>query len=146
MRLARTEPAGKVYSKAEMARVLKQRLTIVQARERARRLGWRNNPATLAEDVTKGVVEVIDGKTVFRLRWPINLGSRRDGPYVLISYEPLGIEEHGKTEQEALEAFAYHFGALWNGIAQADDRNLTKDARKLKREMRSLVDFAFTRS
>ena|SRR5713226_1614023 len=114
-------------------------MTLEQATRGGNRLGWRRNPATVAQDVTKGVVEIIDGDTIFCLRSPINLIVRRDGPHFLIAYEPLGIEEHGKTEKEALGAFAYHFGALWEGIAQADDRKLTKGAIQLKREIRSLV-------
>lgn len=122
-----------------MARLLKKRLTLEETPAGARRLGWHRNPATVAQDVTQGVVEIADGDMIFRLRKPINLTVRRDGLYFLIVYEPLGIEEYGKTEKEALDAFAYHFGALWEGVAQAADRKLTKDALQLKREIRSLV-------
>jgi hypothetical protein len=115
------------------------RLTIREARRR-RRVGYRKNPATLAQDVTEEVLKIIDGKTVFQLAAPIDLTLRREGPRVVVAYEPLGIEECGKTKAEALDAFAYHFGALWEEIAECEDGGLTGDARQLKRKMRTLVE------
>jgi hypothetical protein len=103
-------------------------------------VGYRKNPATLAQDVTEEVLKIIDGKTVFQLATPIDLALRREGPHVVVAYEPLGIEECGKTKAEALDAFAYHFGALWEEIAQCDDGGLTGEARQLKRKMRTLVE------
>ena len=106
-----------------MARVLKKRVALQETAARARRLGWRWNPATVAQDVTEGVVEIIDGDTIFRLRKPIDLTVRRDGPYFLIVYQPLGIEEYGKSEKESLDTFAYHFGALWEGVPRPTTEN-----------------------
>ncbi len=63
----------------------------------------------------------------------------------MVGYEPLGIEEYGETEFEALQAFTYHFGAIWEEIGTADDSRLTGDARQVKRELRSLIQSVSTR-
>jgi hypothetical protein len=115
------------------------RLTVREVRRRPRRLAYRENPATMAQDVTTEVLKIIDGRTVFRLTTAIDLAVRREGPHVVVAYEPLGIEECGKTKAEALDAFAYHFGALWEQFVECEDGALTGDARQLKRKMRSLV-------
>ena len=115
------------------------RPTIREARRRTQRLGYQANPATLAQDVTEQVLKIIDGGRVFHLSAPIDLDVRQEEPHVVIAYQPLGIEECGKTKAEALDAFAYHFGAMWEQIAKADDSGLSGDARALKRKMRSLV-------
>jgi hypothetical protein len=58
---------------------------------------------------------------------------------VVVAYEPLGIKECGEIKAGALDALAYHFGALWEEIAECEDGGLTGDARQLKRKMRILV-------
>ncbi len=124
-----------------MARLV-QRLGRQESTRRGRRLGTPKAPVAVAAQtgVSRQLAEIIDGDATFRLRKPLEVTVRREGPYIVMNYEPLGIEEYGKTELAALEAFAYHFGALWEGIAQANDRKLTSEARELKQALRSLVE------
>jgi len=128
------------WEQGEMARVV-GRVSIKRELGRtARRPSYRKNPATLAQDVTEGVLKIIDGSTIFHLSKPIDLTVQQAGPYILISYDRLGIQECGRTKVEALDAFAYHFGALWEQVAEADDVTLTGDARQIKRAMWVLVE------
>jgi hypothetical protein len=99
----------------------------------------RRNPATLAEDVAQNVVSIVHCGKVFELKRPIDLDLRPDGPGFVVSYDDLGIEEYGYTEQEALNAFAEHFCSAWEMIAQEDDRKLGRDAIPLKRKLLALV-------
>jgi hypothetical protein len=76
-------------------------MTLRRAEARPDRRRPLRNAVTVAVDATQGIDEIIDGKTVFRLRKPMDLTVRPDGRYVLVGYEPLGIEEQGRTEREA---------------------------------------------
>ncbi len=57
----------------------------------------------------------------------------------LWEYESLGIIAHGESRDEAREAFYNEFAFLWDTYADADDKELTEDARELKRKLRELV-------
>ena len=85
------------------------------------------------------MVRIIHGNTVFSLCAPIDLEVRDEGSYCVVGYEPLGLQGRGRNQEEALESFADQFSGTWDWIASADDPELTQDARRLKRKMRSLV-------
>jgi hypothetical protein len=53
--------------------------------------------------------------------------------------ELLDITVWGKTRDEAEEAFAFAFHSLFENFAKEDDKNLTPNARRLKRTLRQLV-------
>jgi hypothetical protein len=135
-----------MYTEGSMARVTKKVMLVGSAntKQSVRRRRVRN-PATMAENATEEVVQINDGNTIFHLRKPIDLCVRRESRHFVVGYEPLGIEESGETEFEALRAFANHFGDIWQEIAVADDGQLTSDARQLKRRLQSLVQSVSTR-
>jgi hypothetical protein len=97
------------------------------------------HPATVAENVTAAVDQIIWREFRFRLKKPIDLSVRRDGVYWLIGYEAIGVEGYGRSEQAALESFADQFYGAWKWIAQPDGSQLTGEARKLKRKLMSMV-------
>jgi hypothetical protein len=71
------------------------------------------HPATVAENVTAAVDQIIWKEFRFRLKKPIDLSVRRDGAYWLIGYEALGVEGYARSEQAALESFADQFYGAW---------------------------------
>jgi len=85
------------------------------------------------------VYQIIWEGRKFHLRKPIDLNVRHRGPYCFVGYQPVGIEGHGRNEQEALEAFADVFSATWDWYAEEEDSKLSRDARELKRDLLSLV-------
>jgi len=112
------------------------------ARAKGKRLGRVRNPATLAENVTRDVKQIISEDVVFRLRQPIDLTVRHSGPHCFIGYAPLDISGYGRNEEEALRSFADVFAITWNGYARAKDSQLTSDAQDLKQKLLNLVAFA----
>src|ERR1035441_8885441 len=104
------------------------------------------NFATLAANATQRVVRIFHGHTAFSLRAPIDLDVRDDGPYCLVEYEPLGIQGRGRDQEEALESFAAQFCGMWEWIASRVAPKLTRDARRLKRKIMSLVKSATPRA
>jgi len=102
--------------------------------------GRAKHPATVAENVTAAVDQIIWKDHRFRLRKPIDLSVRRDGAYWLVGYEALGVEGYGRSEQAALESFADQFYGVWKWIAQPTDSQLTGEARKLKRKLIGMVE------
>jgi hypothetical protein len=97
------------------------------------------SPATLAENATEAVDQIIWESRRFYLREPIDLTIERKGPYWFIGYEPLGIKGYGRDEQEALQSFADVFSATWDGYAAESTRKLSADARELKQRLLHLV-------
>ena len=79
-----------------------------------------------------------EGRT-FALREPVELSSRRQGPYHFVGISELSIEGYGNSEDEALASFADVFSATWDAYAKEKDSKLTRDARELKRNLKSLV-------
>ena len=114
-------------------------MTLDRPRPRRKRRGRIENPATLAANVTEAVCQIIWEGRKFHLRKPIDLRVRHRGPYCFIGYVAVGIEGHGRNEQEALEAFADVFSATWDWYAEEEDSKLSRDARDLKRDLLSLV-------
>ena len=104
-----------------------------------RRAVRSRRPVTLAENVTQAVQQIICDGQRFQLRGPIDLTVRHSGPYCFVAYTPLAIEGYGRSEEKALRAFADAFSATWDAYASADDPDLTRDARQLKRALRRLV-------
>jgi len=51
----------------------------------------------------------------------------------------LDITVWGKTRDDAEEAFAFAFHSLYENFAKEDDKNLTSNARRLKKILRQLV-------
>ena len=82
----------------------------------------------------------------FLLRTPIDLDIHREAGRHIIEYEPLNLSVYGKTEEAAYAAFAEAFEVLWDEIAEAPDRSLTRDARDLKSAFRKLVEQAWERA
>ncbi len=54
-------------------------------------------------------------------------------------FEPLGILAFGLSRRAAVTHFRTDFAACWDDIVQEDDKNLTADARQLKKKFRKLV-------
>lgn len=100
----------------------------------------RQNPATLAENVTSQVLVIQHGKHRFRLRKPIEIEvSRKEGMY-WHELPDFGILAAEKDEMESLAAFALEFSSCWFNIALEDDSALTRDARQLKKKLLNLVE------
>ena len=78
---------------------------------------------------------VVCGNRVFHLRKTLTLHFQIDRGLCVCEFEPLGILSHGKTAQEAFDAFQAEFAACWDGIVQEDDARLTGDARLLKKQL-----------
>ena len=75
----------------------------------------------------------------FLLRQPLRLDIEEDGSYVVAVYPALGIQAFGGTLEDALEAFEMEFVAIWDHLVGEPERNLTIDARALRRTIRRLV-------
>ncbi len=63
-----------------------------------------------------------------------------------ISYPELDIAVWGKTRDEAEEAFAFVFSALYDNYALESDDILSSKARDIKKKMNSLVTSTFHES
>jgi high-affinity Fe2+/Pb2+ permease len=96
------------------------------------------NPATLAENVTENVVQIISRDLTFHLREPIDLETGREHGHFIIAYPPLNIDVYGDDETEAIEAFAEAFGDVWRYL-KLEDRQLTQDAVELKNRFERVV-------
>jgi len=96
------------------------------------------NPATLAENVTENVVQIISRDLTFHLREPIDLETRREDGHFIVAYPRLNIDVYGDDETEAIESFAEAFGDAWRYL-KLEDRQLTQDAVELKREFERAV-------
>lgn len=78
---------------------------------------------------------VVYGNQVFHLRKPLTLHFHFEDGLCVCEFEPLHIFAHGKTVQEAFDAFQVEFAACWDGIAQEENAHLTGDARELKQQL-----------
>jgi hypothetical protein len=79
-------------------------------------------------------------KTIFRLNDPIevSLYPEQDGLWICES-ELVSSLAHGRTPEDALQAFGEDFSVLWDEIAKAPDESLAPDAQRLKVILCSLV-------
>lgn len=93
----------------------------------------------MAVNVTENVLEIAGHTKLFRLSHPIDLETRKAGGRVLVTYEPLGIDVYGRDHDEAVAAFAEAFEDAWEWLEEAPSKDLTGDARELKRSFRTLV-------
>ncbi len=83
---------------------------------------------------------VIYGDRRFRLRQPIQVRVDFHDNLWIHEHEPLGILAYAPTRAECLEMFRMDFAAAWDAVAKEEDRNLTEDARALKRKLLDLVE------
>ncbi len=98
------------------------------------------NPATLAENVTTNIIRIFTEDRVFTLRRPIDLKTGHVGPLTTLEYPPLRIIGRGAAKRRALESFADQFGAAWTVyVEELSEREMTADARKLRRALKALV-------
>ena len=85
------------------------------------------------------IMKIEFDKTNYELNFPIEKKLLfEDGNYI-ISNELLNITAWGDTIEEAEEAFAFSFFALYQNYAKKDDNNLTSDAKSLKSKLLELV-------
>jgi len=97
-------------------------------------------PSTLAANGTDNIVQIRYGAELFHLRQPVDLEVKSERGHSLVAYPALDIVGYGDDELEALESFADQFGGTWHAIALAEDADLTRDARQIKKRMLNLVD------
>ena len=65
--------------------------------------------------------------------------SYEDGLF-FVEDERFNILGYGPTRREAVRAFQRCFEFLWHEYAEADDRELTSDAKRLKETLQSIVE------
>jgi len=82
---------------------------------------------------------VVYGNQVFHLRKPLTLHFHFEDSLCVCEFEPLHIFAHGKTVQEAFDAFQAEFAACWDGVAQEENSRLTIDARELRQQLSKRV-------
>jgi hypothetical protein len=76
---------------------------------------------------------------VFRFVTPIKIEvEHRNGLWVH-ECESLGISAFGLTHRESEVSFCMDFAALWDEIAQEDERNLAPNALELKHQLLKLI-------
>jgi hypothetical protein len=78
------------------------------------------------------LLEVKESGRIFRLNAPLVVSRSAENGYVCLEHKDLSILSFGCSEAEAVRAFCEDFGALWDGIAQAPNSTLTREARAVK--------------
>lgn len=83
--------------------------------------------------------EIKYGGRRFEFRRPLLVRETQQKDGCTYECPELDICAYGRTEDEALGAFAMEFSATWDAIASEHDQFLTVDAQKLKLAIRRLV-------
>jgi hypothetical protein len=86
------------------------------------------------------LLEISEGGRIFRLNQPLVITRFAESGYICLEHKELGILSFGRSEAEAVNAFREDFGALWDGIAQAKDSALTREAKTIKKKFLKVVN------
>ncbi len=94
----------------------------------------------MAINVTENIREIAGRRSVFHLREPIDLETRRERGRYTVVFEPLEIDVYGDDRDDAIKAFAEAFEDAWFWLTEAPAREYTRDAKVLRRRIEELVE------
>jgi hypothetical protein len=95
----------------------------------------------LLDDLKPYIIEKIEvNNKIFVLSQEIVCPVTREEDYIIIEYEPLGIESYAKTRDAAINSFNEEFAILYRVYLLEENENLTQDALKIKERLYELID------
>jgi len=77
---------------------------------------------------------------IFRLKDAIAVPHFCEDALYYCEYKPLSILSFGRSLDAAIRSFHEDFAMMWDVIARAHDKSLSPEARKVKSNLKALVD------
>jgi len=87
----------------------------------------------------EGWNEVRTPQGIFHLSRPIRVQLTVDGALWVAWCEEFQILGHGESPPRAIQSFGEEFVAVWDGLADVPDADLTRDAQELRQQLVDLV-------
>jgi hypothetical protein len=95
----------------------------------------------LIDDIRPYIADKIEANDeLFIFTKEIVCAVTKERGYIVIEYEPLGIEVYAKTREEAIDSFNEEFAMLYRMYLLEQDQKLTQDALLIKKRLDDLID------